>query len=69
MKHIDTNVLIVAYRGFSDSDGTAIPNEKNIADDAKSIFYKAMELAKRDKLPLFVFGRSLGGYSAISTLS
>jgi predicted peptidase len=30
---------------------------------------KAIELSDRDNIPIFVLGRSLGGFSAISTLS
>lgn len=69
MKNVDTNVLIIAYRGFSDSDGLENPKEQNIKDDSKFILEKARELAERDNLLLFVFGRSLGGFAAISTLS
>ena len=69
MKHVGVNVLIVAYRGFSDSDGQGSPSEQHIMSDAKTILNKGIELANRDKLPLFVLGRSLGGASAINTLS
>lgn len=37
--------------------------------DSKAIMEKAIELSKRDKLSLIVFGRSLGGASSINTLS
>ena len=69
MKNVKVNVLIVAYRGFSDSDGDFIPNERNIMNDARSILRKGSELSKRDELPLIMLGRSLGGASSINTLS
>jgi abhydrolase domain-containing protein 13 len=37
--------------------------------DAVAIFKKGVYLAERDHLPLFVFGRSLGGAAAIHVLS
>lgn len=37
--------------------------------DAQAIMRKAVELARRDGLPLVVFGRSLGGAASINTLS
>jgi alpha-beta hydrolase superfamily lysophospholipase len=37
--------------------------------DAVAIFRRGIEIAERDQLPLFVFGRSLGGASAIHVLS
>jgi hypothetical protein len=69
MNKIRANVLIVAYRGFSDSDGDSPPNEKDIMTDSKAIMAKGVELSKRDDIPLIIFGRSLGGASSISTLS
>ena len=37
--------------------------------DSEAIMRKAVELSRRDKLPLIVFGRSLGGAASIHTLS
>ena len=37
--------------------------------DAQAIMIRGVELAHRDKLPLFVFGRSLGGAASINVLS
>lgn len=37
--------------------------------DAQAIMDKAIELSNRDKLPLVVFGRSLGGAASINVLS
>lgn len=62
-------MLIVAYRGFSDSDGKAKPSEAEIMKDAAKIFEKGIELGKRDNLPVLVLGRSLGGAAAIHVLS
>lgn len=69
MENTEVNVLLVAYRGFSESDGDAKPKESEIMRDAAAILKKGVELSQRDHLPLFVFGRSLGGAAAIHTLS
>jgi predicted alpha/beta hydrolase len=61
--------LLVAYRGFSDSDGTSKPNERQLMHDAVAIFKKGVEISQESKLPLFVLGRSLGGAAAIHVLS
>ena len=42
MERVKVNVLLVAYRGFSDSDGQGAPNEKNIMTDAKLILRKGI---------------------------
>lgn len=69
MNRVNTNVLIVAYRGFSDSDGQQPPNEHQIMTDSTAILSRGIELSKRDELPLIIFGRSLGGASSIHALS
>ena len=61
--------MLVAYRGFSDSDGSSKPNEREIMYDAEVILKKGVELALESRLPLFVLGRSLGGAAAIHVLS
>lgn len=38
-------------------------------NDAAAILRKGISLSERDRIPLFVFGRSLGGAAAIHTLS
>jgi fermentation-respiration switch protein FrsA (DUF1100 family) len=61
------NFLIVAYRGYSDSEG--VPSEAGIQMDGRAIMDYA--LTRKDKLDLnnlFVLGRSLGGAVAISAL-
>lgn len=37
MEGTSSNILIVAYRGFSDSDGSYKPNEAEIIKDASAI--------------------------------
>lgn len=65
MEYTDSNVLIVAYRGFSDSEGT--PTEKGLQLDAEAILdwaiaYKNRKLAQEGhKIEIYVLGRSLGG--------
>ena len=50
---------MVAYRGYSDSDGH--PNQKGLEKDAEAILNEAISIAQRDKKKLYVFGTSLGG--------
>lgn len=59
MDKTNSDVIMIAYRGYSDSDGT--PSQKGLEKDSESILKKAIEISKRDKKPLFVFGTSLGG--------
>ena len=59
----NSNVLLVAYRGYSDSEGT--PTESGLKKDSVSILEKAIEIAKYKNLPIVVFGRSLGGAAAL----
>ena len=37
MEGTSSNILIVAYRGFSDSDGNYKPNEAEIIKDSSAI--------------------------------
>lgn len=37
MEGTSSNILIIAYRGFSDSDGNYKPNETEIIKDASAI--------------------------------
>lgn len=69
MQSCNTNVILIAYRGFSDSDGNSKPTESNIITDAGKIFEYGITISKRDKLPLFALGRSLGGAAAIGVFS
>jgi hypothetical protein len=42
MEGTSSNILIVAYRGFSDSDGDYKPNEAQIMKDASVILEKGV---------------------------
>jgi hypothetical protein len=60
--------LIVAYRGFSDSEGA--PTEQGIQRDAEAIIdwaisYKNKKLVEGQNLKLYCLGRSLGGAVAL----
>jgi len=63
VKRLNTNVLILAYRGYSRSEGT--PSEEGLALDAEATLEYVLNRDDIDKERLFVFGRSLGG--AIAT--
>lgn len=56
-------MLILAYRGYGDSEGT--PSETGLALDAEATLEYALGRDDIDKDRLFVFGRSLGGAVAI----
>jgi fermentation-respiration switch protein FrsA (DUF1100 family) len=61
------NFLIVAYRGYSNSEG--VPSEAGIQLDGRAIMdYAVSRKDKIDTNNLFVLGRSLGGAVAISAL-
>lgn len=53
------NVLLVAYRGYSDSEGE--PTEKGLKEDGIAILDWAVMNPKIDKTKLYLYGRSLGG--------
>jgi pimeloyl-ACP methyl ester carboxylesterase len=59
IKRLNTNVLIVAYRGYSRSEGT--PSEAGLALDADATLEYILNRDDIDKDRLYVFGRSLGG--------
>ena len=63
----NVNVLLVAYRGYSDSEGS--PNEAGIMLDGEAILKFAFDSPEIDSKQVFVHGRSLGGAVAISTLA
>ena len=59
-KKMNTNVLILAYRGYGDSEGE--PSEKGLGLDAEATLDYALsrtDIINPDRI--FVFGRSLGG--------
>ena len=59
VKRLNTNVLIIAYRGYSRSEGT--PSEEGLALDAEATLEYVLNRDDIDKERIFVFGRSLGG--------
>ena len=64
---VQSHVILVAYRGYSDSDG--VPSEQGIKIDAETIVNYALEFNKKNNLDLFVYGKSLGGAVAIHVAS
>ena len=63
VKELNTNVLILAYRGYGDSEGT--PSEDGLKLDAEATLEYAQNRDDIDNDRIFVFGRSLGGAVAI----
>lgn len=65
-KRIKVNIVCVAYRGYSRSEGET--NQENFLADVDVIveYCKNEKLINQDKV--FLFGRSLGGAVAIHTL-
>ena len=63
VKKCNTNVLILAYRGYGDSEGT--PSEEGLKLDADATLEYAQSRDDIDNDRIFVFGRSLGGAVAI----
>jgi hypothetical protein len=59
VKRVQTNVIIIAYRGYSDSIGQ--PTEEGLMIDAKAILSFAFTHDDLDKEKIFIYGRSLGG--------
>ena len=60
----NSDVIFVAYRGYSDSDG--VPTEEGLQLDAQAVMsyainYRANELSSGRRKEIFVLGRSLGG--------
>ena len=58
VKTLKTNVLILAYRGYGDSEGT--PSEEGLKLDAEATLEHALEDEDIDNERIFVFGQSLG---------
>ena len=66
-KYLKVNILVVAYRGFSDSEG--YHTENGIKLDAESILRYALEHPLLDPTTCFVLGRGLGGAVATYALT
>ena len=58
VKNLKTNVLILAYRGYGDSEGK--PSEEGLKLDAEAVLEFALNDSEIDSDRIFVFGRSLG---------
>lgn len=58
VKNLKTNVLILAYRGYGDSEGK--PSEEGLKLDAEATLEYALNDEEIDNDRIFVFGRSLG---------
>ena len=54
---------MVAYRGYSNSEGS--PSEQGLELDAEAIFDFALNSSLIDPARLYIFGRSLGGAVSI----
>lgn len=67
VKNTDYNIVCVAYRGYSGSEG--VPTEKGLKLDGIAILDYVMNMKQIDTSKVIVFGRSLGGAVAINTLS
>lgn len=63
VKELNTNVLILAYRGYGDSEGT--PSEDGFKLDAEATLEYALNRNDIDNDRIFVMGSSLGGAVAI----
>lgn len=63
VKRMNTNVLIVAYRGYSYSEGT--PSEEGLKLDAEATLEHVLGRDDINSERVFVFGRSLGGAVAV----
>lgn len=59
VKKLHCNVLILAYRGYGNSEGT--PSEEGLKLDAEATLEFAQNHSQIDNDRIFVFGRSLGG--------
>ena len=64
-KHLQVNIVAVAYRGFSRSEGK--PDQEGILEDTMAMleFVKTEDRINKDKV--FLLGRSLGGAVATHT--
>jgi len=66
-KYCNVNILLVAYRGFSYSEG--VPTESGLQKDAHAVLNYIFSRTDLDTEKIFVFGRSLGGAVGIYGLS
>lgn len=64
---IKANIVLVAYRGYSNSEGT--PSEKGLLLDAEAILKHVFERTDIDCHQIYLHGRSLGGAVTIYAAS
>ncbi|KAF5359379.1 hypothetical protein D9756_003629 [Leucocoprinus leucothites] len=61
------NVLTVSYRGYGESEG--VPSEKGLQRDAQAVLDFVWNDAELSKIPIIIYGLSLGGAVAIDVTS
>lgn len=64
LQQLGSNVLMVEYRGYGNSDNVK-PNEHGLKLDAQAALLFAHQHTGIDSSQIFIFGRSLGGSVAI----
>jgi fermentation-respiration switch protein FrsA (DUF1100 family) len=65
---LNCDVILVAYRGYSDSD--SVPSENGLKRDSYAVLDYAINYSdENNHLPIYVYGRSLGGAVAINLAS
>lgn len=64
---VGTNVLIVAYRGYSDSEGE--PTYQGLQNDAIAILNYVFDRKDLNRDRIFTHGRSLGGATSVYGLT
>ncbi|KAI3653970.1 hypothetical protein MP228_000689 [Amoeboaphelidium protococcarum] len=63
MSELNVDVFIFSYRGYGKSEGQ--PDEKGIKEDAVAAMEYVQQRTLESKLPITIFGQSIGGAVAI----
>ena len=63
-KRTHSDVIMVAYRGYSDSEGE--PTEEGLVRDSEAVLEYATNYGRQHNLDVYVLGRSLGGAVSIN---
>ncbi|KAI3641053.1 hypothetical protein MIR68_001931 [Amoeboaphelidium protococcarum] len=63
MSEVNVDVFIFSYRGYGKSEGQ--PDEKGIKEDAVAAMEYVRQRTLESKLPITIFGQSIGGAVAI----
>ena len=66
-KNLNCNILAVAYRGYSRSQGS--PDQEGILMDTEAVLKYAKSEDRINKDKVFLVGRSLGGAVAVHTVA